>query len=313
MKYKISFFCALLIIGCASAPEADRATALPDFDKLWDYNDPVQTEIEFRKLLPGAEKSRDISYYAQLMTQIARTLGLQRQFKAAHALLDTIEPWLTEAPVVCRVRYSLERGRVYNSSGDPEKAKPFFLNAWQLASENNEDYHAIDAIHMLQLVEPPEKQLEWANKAIRLAETTSDERARRWLGPLYNNTGWTYFDLEDYDSALVLFNKSLEWRSAQEDIQGVVIAKWCIARNYRAMGRTEEALEAQLNLEKEVEENGLEQDGYIFEEIGECLLELDRANDAKKYFGLAYALLSQDEWLKANEPDRLERLKKLSE
>ncbi|MGB3342068.1 MAG: hypothetical protein WBB37_11365 [bacterium] len=304
---------ALLIIGCASTTNVAKATTLPDFDKLWDYDNPAQTELEFRKLVPFAEKAEDRSYYTQLMTQIARTLGLQRKFEAAHALLDTVEPWLTEAPAVSRVRYLLERGRTYNSSGYPYKAKPLFLNAWELAVENNEDYYAIDAIHMLQIVEPPDKQLEWANKAIKLAEKTSDERARKWLGPLYNNTGWTYFDLADYDNALVLFDKSLAWRQSQEDAQGTIIAKWCIARNYRAMGRIEDALEAQINLEKEVDEKGIDQDGYIYEEIGECLLELDRVDEAKRYFGLAYGLLSEDEWLQANEPERLERLKNLSD
>ena len=184
------FLGALLIVGCASTTKVEKEIALPDFDKLWDYSNPAQTEIEFRKLIPLAEKAKDISYYTQLMTQIARTLGLQKKFEAAHALLDTVKLWLTEATAVSRVRYLLERGRTYNSSGHPDKAKPLFLNAWEHATENNEDYYAIDAIHMLQIVEPPDKQLEWANKAIKLAEETSDKRARKWLGPLYNNTGF---------------------------------------------------------------------------------------------------------------------------
>jgi hypothetical protein len=33
---------------------------------------------------------------------------------------------------------------------------------------------------------------------------------------------------------------------------------------------------------------------------------------ARKYFRQAYDLLSKDEWLVANEPERLERLKALS-
>ncbi len=313
MRITFFFLGALLIIGCASAPKVEKEIALPDFDKLWDYSNPAQTEIEFRKLVPLAEKAKDISYHTQLMTQIARTLGLQQKFEAAHALLDTVKPWLTEDPTVSRVRYLLERGRIYNSSGHPDKAKPVFLNAWELAAKNYEDYYAIDAIHMLQIVEPPEKQLEWAHKAMELAEKTADERTKKWLGPLYNNTGWTYFDLEDYDNALVLFEKSLAWRQSQEDKQGTIIAKWCIARNYRAMGRIKDALEAQISLENEVTEKGLDQDGYIYEEIGECFLELDRADEAKEYFGLAYGLLSKDEWLKANEPERLERLRNLSE
>ena len=313
MKILFLLVGALLIVGCASAPKVDKETALPDFDKLWDYSNPAQTEIEFRKLIMVAEAAEDISYYVQLMSQIARTLGLQQKFEAAHAVLDSVKPLLPDASALAKVRYLLERGRTYNSSGHPDKAKPLFLNAWEHATENNEDYSAIDAIHMLQIVEPPHKQLEWANKAIKLAEETSDKRARKWLGPLYNNTGWTYFDLKDYNNALVVFKKSLAWRQSQEDEQGTIIAKWCIARNYRAMGRIKDALEAQINLENEVAEKGLDQDGYIHEEIGECLLELDRADEAKEYFGLAYGLLSKDEWLKANEPERLERLKNLSE
>jgi tetratricopeptide (TPR) repeat protein len=313
MKIVFLFICALLIIGCAGVSKPEKSTQLPDFDALWNYNDPVQTEIEFRKILPSAQASGDISYYTQLMTQIARTLGLQRKFEAAHALLDTVESWLDQASARSRVRYLLERGRVYNSSGYPDEAKPFFLSAWESASENNDDYYTIDAIHMLQIVEPPDKQLEWAEKAIRTAEQTSDDRAKKWLGPLYNNTGWTYFDLGDYDNALILFEKSLAWRSQEGDIQGAIIGKWCIARNYRAMGKTEKALEAQLALVKEVEVKGLDQDGYIFEEIAECLVELDRKDEAKEYFKLAYDLLSQDAWLKANEPERLNRLKRMSE
>jgi hypothetical protein len=53
-------------------------------------------------------------------------------------------------------------------------------------------------------------------------------------------------------------------------------------------------------------------DGFVFEELGECLLALGRADEARPYFAQAYAELSQDEWLADNEPARLERLKALS-
>ena len=53
-------------------------------------------------------------------------------------------------------------------------------------------------------------------------------------------------------------------------------------------------------------------DGYAYEEVGECLLLKDQADEAKPYFARAYELLSADEWLMANEPARLERLRTLS-
>ena len=166
---------------------------------------------------------------------------------------------------------------------------------------------------MMAIIEPPQEQLPWAKKAMDLAERTGDERARRWLGPLYNNTGWTYHDMGRYDQALMMFEKSLAFRQEQDDDEGIRIARWTIARTYRSLERVEEALEIQTALEQEIEAKGIGQDGYVFEELGECLLLLGKADEALEYFKQAYNLLSQDQWLVANEADRLKRLKDLSE
>jgi hypothetical protein len=59
------------------------------------------------------------------------------------------------------------------------------------------------------------------------------------------------------------------------------------------------------------EADGVERDGFVFEEIGECLLLLNRAEEARRYFAKAYEILSQDAWLAEKEPERLARLKSL--
>src|ERR1700756_1076587 len=98
---------------------------LPDFDKLWDYSHPDVSERRFRDLLPAALDSLDISYLAQLLTQVARAEGLQRKFQAAHETLDRVEKGLAkDADDKTRVRYLLERGRVFNSSGNKDVARP---------------------------------------------------------------------------------------------------------------------------------------------------------------------------------------------
>jgi tetratricopeptide (TPR) repeat protein len=287
------------------------ADTVPDFDKLWDYENPDQTEGKFRELVPAAEQSGDCSYYVQLLTQIARAEGLQSKFEDAHTTLNKAESLLTEDMVTARLRYLLERGRVFNSSQQPDKARPLFLEAWNSGVANGEDYYAVDAAHMMQIVEPPEKQLEWAEKAMVLAEKSKQERAKKWLGPLYNNTGWTYFDLGQYDKALELFEKSLAWRTQQNDEDGIRIATWTIARAYRQIGRIQEAYDMQKTLEKERKEQGLGEGGYVCEELGELLLLMDRAEEARPYFQRAYELLSQDQWLVDNEAERLERLRQL--
>ena len=94
---------------------------LQRFDDLWDYEDPAGTEPKFRELLPRAEAAGNRSLVLQIRTQLARTLGLQKRWDEAHAELDDVERSLPEAPDVVRVRYLLERGRVFRSSGDPDR------------------------------------------------------------------------------------------------------------------------------------------------------------------------------------------------
>src|SRR5439155_3225238 len=123
--------------------------AMADFDKLWDYQDPAGTEKKFRELLPAAEAAGDASYVAELLTQIARTQGLQRKFDDAHATLDRVEAMLTDELKLPRVRYLLARGRVFNSSKQPDKAMTFFEQAWRLGEEAQLPRYALDAGHMI--------------------------------------------------------------------------------------------------------------------------------------------------------------------
>src|SRR5262249_27277867 len=153
----------------AASEATPNPTSLPDFDALWDYERPEDTERAFRDLLAQAEASGDGGYLAELLTQVARTQGLQRQFDAAHATLDEAERRLEPAMQRARVRYLLERGRVHNSSGQPEAARPFFHEAWELAQAAGEDFYAVDAAHMLGIANPPAEQLEWSRKALELA------------------------------------------------------------------------------------------------------------------------------------------------
>ena len=66
------------------------STGLPDFNLLWDYGQPAETEARFRELLPAARACGDRDYYLQLLTQIARAQGLQKRFEQAHATLDHV-------------------------------------------------------------------------------------------------------------------------------------------------------------------------------------------------------------------------------
>ena len=288
------------------------AQSLPGIDTLWDYSNPQVTELRFRELIPAAEKSGDKFYYAELLTQLARTQSLQRKFDEAHKILSNVKQIIKGKTMpVAEIRYLLERGRTFNSANEKEQSITLFKEAYDEALKQGEDFYAIDAAHMLGIAEKPRDQLFWNITAMDLAEKSTDLRAKKWLGALYNNIGWTYHDLKDYNKALSIFEKSLAWRTDQKDEQGVFIAKWTIGRTCRSLNRIDEALKIQNELLDEIQLKKLDPKGFVFEELAECLLIKNKNNEAKKYFKKAYEILSNDIWLKANEPDRLERLNRL--
>ena len=96
---------------------------LPAIDTLWDYDNPEATAIKFRDLLPLAEKSVDKTYYAELLTQLARTQSLQRNFEESHRILDTASHVMDGQNMpIAEIRYLLERGRAFNSAGEKEQS-----------------------------------------------------------------------------------------------------------------------------------------------------------------------------------------------
>ena len=288
-----------------------ETTDLPDFDTWWDYEQPAATEARFRTLLPRAARAGDPAYHVELLTQIARTEGLQGRFAAAKQTLDEAAALPGAAHPRARIRLLLERGRVYNSAGRPAAARPLFLAAWEAARAAGEDFHAVDAAHMLGIVEPPEAQLAWGRTALALAEQSADPRAGRWRGSLYNNIGWTYHDLGQYEDALAVFRQGLAWREAQDQPTEARIARWCVGRTLRSLGRYAEAQAIQEGVLAEVERAGAPV-GDACEELGECALAQGRPAAARAYFARAYAALAQDAWLAEHEPARLQRLQALA-
>jgi hypothetical protein len=88
--------------------EAAVSPQLPEFDSLWNYDDPAGTESKFRELLPRAKAAGDDGYLAELLTQIARAQGLQQKFEDANATLDQADALIRPEMKTARVRSLLE-------------------------------------------------------------------------------------------------------------------------------------------------------------------------------------------------------------
>jgi tetratricopeptide (TPR) repeat protein len=243
-----------------------------DIASLWDFDHPDVSERRFLAALAGASADEALS----LKTQIARTYGLRRDFDQARQLLSQLEPELRTAGPEPKARYYLELGRSYSSAThDPESqtaevrgmARAAYMNAASVAQDAGLDDLAIDALHMMTLVDvAPEAQLEWNEKALALMKASQLPAAKKWAASLHNNTGYALHQLGRYEEALKEFELALADREAEGKPGNIRVAHWMIAWTLRAMGRLDEALAIQLRLEGECEQAG-EPDPYVFEEL----------------------------------------------
>lgn len=125
-----------------------------------------------------------------------------------------------------------------------------------------------------------EDKTTWNQAALHSALASSDEQAHGRCGSLYNNLGWIYHDQGVYQRALEFFQQALAWQQEHGTARKGRIARWCVGRALRSLQRTAEALALQQELLAEWEKSEEEQEGYVFEEVGECLLILGRAAES---------------------------------
>jgi tetratricopeptide (TPR) repeat protein len=261
------------------------------FDRLWglwDFGQPAESEQRFRAELAGAEGEAALL----VRTQLGRSLGLQGRFDECRAELDAVAEQagagVGDATPLVRAYERLERGRMHRSSGQPEQAAPHFLAALEVAQTAGLDHVAADAAHMMAIVGAGEEQITWAERALTIANASSQPRARRWVGSVENNLGWTLHDQGRFAEAQEHFERALQARLEQGDAEPIRIGRWTVARGLRSLGRLDEALQIQRDLHA----NGPE-DGYVEEELSELLRALGRDEEAQAHADRAKELLGQ--------------------
>lgn len=286
-------------------------TEHPVLRDLWDFGDLEGSRKRFEELADTAAVGDDPGYLAEVLTQIARTYGLQQRFDDADAVLDRVDAMLTDQMPAASVRSRLERGRVRNSAGERAESVPLFAEALEQAQRAGLDDLAVDAAHMLGIVEPGDEGIAWNERALEMADASPDPSAQRWKGSLLNNLGWAYHDRGEHAEALAMFERCLAYFTANGPDERAAIARWSIAKMDRHLGRTTEALEIQRDLLERPDHRDNEYEGYAREELAECLLALGRGEEAKPHFARAYELLHTDPWLARDEAPRLDRLREL--
>ncbi|MBV8466642.1 MAG: hypothetical protein JO218_11930 [Burkholderiales bacterium] len=296
---------SLLCVLLAAAVQAS------DVEAWWDFDHPKDSEQRFRQEVAVAEQNGDLNERGELMSQIARAQAMQGQFKAAQETLDQLQQELPKLAPIVSVRFTLEQGRMIQALGDPKRAWRWYHAALQLAQKNKLDFFAIDAMHMMALTEKGQAALDWNLKAAALAEHSDAANADDWLGSLYNNVGWLYYDLKDYDKSLAYLKRAQAWHEAHGSDRPLLIARWGVAKLLRLTGESAKALAIQLDLERAWKQHGTE-DGFVYEEVAEGYFTEGNIDKAREYYSKAYEVMSKDTWLAQRDPAHLARLKKLA-
>ena len=292
----------LTLAACAAAAPG------PSIEELWNHADPAASETAFFDRLASVGPADPPGFRLELLTQIARAQGLQGDFDAARRTLAQVKRSRPEPGSPAQVRMLLERGRVENSSGNKKGSVLWFWSAFQSALAAKLDYYVVDAAHMLGIVlEGRDAQVRWNLAAMGLATESAEPRARRWVGSLSNNLGWTYHDAGEYHRALRYFRRAVEYRRKEGDEGPLLVARWCVARCLRSLGRTGEALQIQRELRTQLTDEG-KGDGFVEEELGELLLVREGLSAARPYFASAYRQLKNDASVDAQRKARLRLL-----
>ncbi len=236
----------------------------------WDFTDPAASAEHFRG---AADEEPDPQASAVLRTQQARATGLAGDFDEAARLLDEIESsGIDEAALHARARVAIERGRVLNSTGDPAAAAAYFGDAHRLATEAGVGGLALDALHMLAIsaggTDGPVAARTIDERALAEIEASDDPQVRRWLGSILNNLGWDLHDSGEPEQALAVFQRAVEVRADADDHSAWIVARWCVGRTLRTLGRYDEALALMRDLAADPEGA---KDEYVGREIAENL------------------------------------------
>ena len=217
-------------------------------DSLWDFGDPEASAERFRAAAEEPGLSNGVR--AEYLTQLARALGISGEFDEAEAVLGEAAEALDAPSDVVEARIALEQARLLVARELPHDALAFLLSALRKASAAGSPFIALDALHMLALVDSGHEE-EWAHEGIEALDSVTDPRTRRWGVAFHNNLGWRLLYAGNPDAALDHFDSA--WRSAQEvgTENQRFVTRWARAKCLRALGRTDEAIAIQRELAAE--------------------------------------------------------------
>ena len=277
-------------------------------DSLFNSRQYDQARDLYMQAADNAQAAGDNSELIEAYAMIARTYLTVDNKEPGRAWLDKAALYARKGEPLGWSRYLGVRGRFEWKDNQLEKASSTFKEMYQYCSDNKLYERAIDAAHMVAIVGGPEEQVEWRLKGIKEAEAGN---VTRWLGPLWNNLGWTYESTGKYKESVEAYIKAREYHYKYSDEKSKLMADWALGHAYRLNGQVDSAAQwITPDLLAKFETLGDDEfQGWVFKELGEIAILRSEPDSA-----LAFLVRAEEKLRAADVPNwDAEGFKKLQE
>jgi tetratricopeptide (TPR) repeat protein len=240
-------------------------------DSLFNNRQYDQAREKYNQASLQAALDQDNVSTVEALAMIARTYLITEKKEMGREYLDRAGQYCRKEEPLGYSRYLGVRGRFEWKDNELEKASATFKEMYQYCSDNKLHDRAIDAAHMVAIVGGPSEQVEWGLKGIAEAEAGN---VTGWLGPLWNNLGWTYEHDDKYKESLDAYLKAREFHHKYSDEKGKLAADWAVGHAYRLLGNADSAAQwITPDLLAKFETLGDEEfQGWVLKELGEIAI-----------------------------------------
>jgi tetratricopeptide (TPR) repeat protein len=281
-------------------------------DTLFDSRNYAEATETYLQAVTAAEKKGEGVTLVEALSQVAR--GYLAQGKK-----DQGRPWLEKARAIASdrdpeawSRYLGVRGRFEWKDDELKVATATFRDMYDYCLRHKLHERAVDAAHMVAITAGHDEQIVWARKGIEAAEVGKLEG---WLGPLWNNLGWTYDEMGQFKESLEALTKAREYHYKVGDEHAKLVADWSVGHAYRKLGEIDSALKwlgpvlewAEKRYAADRNPDTAEWVGHSCRELGEIAVLQGKLGEGLKYLERArdeLTVAKMPEW----DPDAFKKL-----
>ncbi len=297
----------------------DSAALLAAGDRAFQSNEYGEARALYEKAVTLAERERATATLVEALAQVARCYSVV----GAH---ENGQPWLNRAASLAKesdppgwARYRLVLGVYQRDAGDRDLATETFIDLYDYCRKHELHERAVNAAHMVAIAADLETQIIWARKGIEAAEAGG---FTHWLGPLWNNLGWTYADLARYEDSLAALIKAREYHYLGGNDRAKLLADWSVGHAHRMVGELRIAREwitdvlerSQMRYDLDPNPDTAQWVGHAAQEFGEIALAEQNYGQARDMLRLAVSRLKEagmHEWSPQEFQALVDKLEKL--